>query len=470
MEIAQQLVSLHPFRRRPFASISDSLGHDNDRVKRQRFAPECEPWNREAFVRRAKSFSLLHWGTKPVELCPLECARYGWLCIGRDLMSCECCTAVICVNLSNRNGNEYNYLTRHYKSQLTHGHEQGCNWRGNPCSQTFVNLAEDPVGIRSEFLDRYKTWVGRIECLETEVFTYPALHRPVRQLLKKRWSEHEDASNMNPSDLVLLSACGWQLKEVDSQDYLSSNWLVACNYCNRQVNLKFYDLDATSNPSAANTSSPEPLTDSELRTQELDEQTDNFPQLGHLFPTEELREPFAGPDSNEIVEEGMFGWGLLTPPSKTKTIRSKRSRSMVDVEDSRAGKRLKWWCDPYPSDIPARWPGSCRKRRRESPPPSILALDDEPGSKKLKQELEVKSDPGAEVSRRAQKRKFPQHSHESDKTRSKRHCSSMSLNTFNVLKEHAYFCPYVVEKSDGPGWVRVLRVLPRDALYYQLGH
>jgi len=467
MEIAQPVVSLHAFRRRPFASLSDSLGHKKESIharKRQRFTPKCEPLNRAAFFRRAKTFSLLNWGTKPVELSPLECARSGWVCMGRDIMSCESCTAFLCVKLSNRIGSELKNLIRHFTSQLTDGHEQGCAWLGNPCPPTFVKLHEHPVVLRTEFLDRFKTWVGRIECLETGVYTHPVLHPPVRELLKKRWREHEDASNMSPSDIILLSACGWQLKELDSRDYLSSTWMIACNYCNRQVNLTSFDLDDTNSPSSTKTASPEPQPESDPRSQEH-EQADNFPPQGYLFPTEELREPFAGPDNNEIVDDGMFGWtlhrGYHTPPSKMKTIRSKRSRGMVDVEDSRAAKRLKSWCDR----LPPRWPGTYRKRSRDSPPPSVKALEDRPGSKKPRMELNMKAK--SESSSRALKRKFSQNiSPETDETRIKRH----RLNTFDLLKAHSYFCPYVVLKRDGPGWMRVLRVLPRDALYYTMGH
>jgi len=465
MEIAQPVVSLHPFRRRPFTSLADSLGHKKESVharKRQRFTPKCEPWNRAAFFRRAKTFSLLNWGTKPVELSPLECARAGWVCMGRDIMSCESCTAFLCVNLSNRSGSELKNLIRHHTSQLTDGHKQGCAWLGNPCPPTFVKLAEHPIVLRTEFQDRYKTWAGRIECLETGVYTYPVLHPPVKQLLKQQWRQHEDASNMSPSDIILLSACGWQLKELDSRDYLSSTWMISCNYCNRQVSLSSFDLDDTNNPSAPKTSSPEPQPESDPRSQDQDEQTENSPSQRYLFPTEELREPFAGPDNNDIVDDGLFGWGLQrgyhTPRSKMKTIRSKRNRAMVEVEDSREGKRLKSWRD----EMSSRWPGTYRKRNRESTPPS--GLEDRTGSKKQRVDnMKTNSDQSC----RALKRKFSEDiSPETDEANIKRH----RLNTFDLLKEHSYFCPFVVQKRDGLGWMRILRVLPRDALYYQMGH
>jgi len=46
---------------------------------------------------------------------------------------------------------------------------------------------------------------------------------------------------------------------------------------------------------------------------------------------------------------------------------------------------------------------------------------------------------------------------------SKRFCRAL---TFHPLKEHAYSCPYVLEKQGEFGWMRMLRALPTDPLFY----
>lgn len=70
-------------------------------LQRQRFIGiMAQPWNREQLVQRAATFRVSWWFAKPVALSPLQCARFGWINCGPDLLRCECCEQRLCFQIN----------------------------------------------------------------------------------------------------------------------------------------------------------------------------------------------------------------------------------------------------------------------------------------------------------------------------------------------------------------------------------
>ena len=59
----------------------------------------CEPWNSRAYYKRLQTFDITRWFAKPANISARECARHGWICTGPDMITCECCGAVLCFKI-----------------------------------------------------------------------------------------------------------------------------------------------------------------------------------------------------------------------------------------------------------------------------------------------------------------------------------------------------------------------------------
>lgn len=53
------------------------------------FASEASWYESNFLDYEIETFSIKTWFGKPEELSPLECARYGWINNGKDLLKCE---------------------------------------------------------------------------------------------------------------------------------------------------------------------------------------------------------------------------------------------------------------------------------------------------------------------------------------------------------------------------------------------
>jgi len=508
MEIVES-ISCRPIRRLSDLSDSSTNHGDPEIRKRQKTAPKFEPWNQVSFFRRAKTFSRLNWFSMPVELSPLQCARYGWQCVGRNLMSCECCSANLCINFSDSNLIDVKALTRHYTSQLAKAHQQECVWRDNGCPQSFVSLPDDPVMLRGVFRENFTTWVSRNKFIETGVYTYPILHPATRCLLLKCWRKDEDSSNMTPSDLILLAACGWQLRKFDplkESDGPSGIWVMECSYCVRQVSLKSLDVTTTRKTSITQSS-----------WQEETKETENpsvFYPTNNLFPTDELREPmlFGRPDNAGIMGWGLHEWSSRLEQTQFPRRGLKRPRSVPDISEhvSPVRNTRQVLASPLnPSDISRKRPreilaeeGAALVFQKRSPQKKLKRTvgmtdqDDEKLPSRPKRPLPIEGDYPENRSPSAKKLRTlsPPKKREDvlPGQAKKRHlpddCNNISMDgnqsveSFNInrnkrfrlasafhpLEEHTYSCPYVLKKRGKAGWTRVIRALPADPLYYEV--
>lgn len=65
--------------------------------------PKYAPWDREAFLKRLKSFSnLTDWTPKPARVNEVEWAKRGWVCQKKERVRCCLCNVEILVKLNQK--------------------------------------------------------------------------------------------------------------------------------------------------------------------------------------------------------------------------------------------------------------------------------------------------------------------------------------------------------------------------------
>lgn len=65
--------------------------------------PRYAPWDREAFLKRLKSFSsLTDWTPKPTRVNEVEWAKRGWVCQKKERVRCCLCNVEILVKLNKK--------------------------------------------------------------------------------------------------------------------------------------------------------------------------------------------------------------------------------------------------------------------------------------------------------------------------------------------------------------------------------
>ncbi|XP_069939903.1 zinc finger C3HC-type protein 1-like isoform X2 [Cherax quadricarinatus] len=104
---------------------------NEDKTSPDSITPRTQPRNYEAFCSRVDSFRPGLWNV--FEVSPLECARWGWHIIEKDILQCITCQEVVCAalpNLVDRDAHE-KFLTL-LKDCLVNSHKTACGWRHNP--------------------------------------------------------------------------------------------------------------------------------------------------------------------------------------------------------------------------------------------------------------------------------------------------------------------------------------------------
>lgn len=123
--------------------------------------PKYAPWDREAFLKRLKSFSnLTDWTPKPARVNEVEWAKRGWVCQKSERVRCCLCNVEILVKLNRKEveGTEQpvyvaeriggsksssleedadsvveEALVDKYVELIVESHDEGCLWRKRGC-------------------------------------------------------------------------------------------------------------------------------------------------------------------------------------------------------------------------------------------------------------------------------------------------------------------------------------------------
>ncbi|KAH8816169.1 C3HC zinc finger-like-domain-containing protein [Xylogone sp. PMI_703] len=114
--------------------------------------PKYAPWDREAFLKRLKTFaSLTDWTPKPARVDEVQWAKRGWVCKGKERVRCSLCNVEILVKLNRRevDGKEEpvyipenieEALVSKYEELIVASHNEDCLWRKRGCDDLIFKL------------------------------------------------------------------------------------------------------------------------------------------------------------------------------------------------------------------------------------------------------------------------------------------------------------------------------------------
>lgn len=144
--------------------------------------PKYAPWDREAFLKRLKSFSnLTDWTPKPARVNEVEWAKRGWVCQKLERVRCCLCNVEILVKLNRKDvegkeqpvyiaekigGSQSSSLVEDadssveealvdkYVDLIVSSHDEGCLWRKRGCDgksklAAYLYNTNSPVQTRS---------------------------------------------------------------------------------------------------------------------------------------------------------------------------------------------------------------------------------------------------------------------------------------------------------------------------------
>uniref|UniRef100_A0A4W2H4K0 Nuclear-interacting partner of ALK-like n=1 Tax=Bos indicus x Bos taurus TaxID=30522 RepID=A0A4W2H4K0_BOBOX len=218
--------------------------------------PPLESTSKEAFF------------SKPSELSPLVCAKYGWVTVECDMLKCSSCQAFLCATLQPAfDFDRYKERCAELKKALCTAHEKFCFWPDSPSPDRFGMLPlDEPTVLVSEFLDRFQSLCHldlqlpslRPEDLKTMCLTEDKISLLLHLLedeLDHRTDERKTATKLGSDIQVhvtacILSVCGWACSSLLEPMQLS---LITCSQCMRKVGLwgfqqiesSMTDLDAS---------------------------------------------------------------------------------------------------------------------------------------------------------------------------------------------------------------------------------
>lgn len=103
---------------------------------------KCQPWSRQGFFERLRSFSSATWFNKPASISPSECARHGWKNEGIDSLLCESCKQRLAMTIHHSlNEDSRRTVVLKFRAQMvTEGHGELCPWRDNPVPVSLTQL------------------------------------------------------------------------------------------------------------------------------------------------------------------------------------------------------------------------------------------------------------------------------------------------------------------------------------------
>lgn len=202
--------------------------------------PPCRR-EHEDYKTRIRSFideygSQSQWSCKPPELSPSVCARFGWKCVGEDMLCCISCKSHLDCQLSNRLGHKlYKECTEKLVSSLKDAHKSCCPWKTAPCPESYAVM--EPV-MRLEALDQLRE---RLRTLIPILSSLPLLS--TEQIQKQLGSEAiakicklaDEEQTTESERAVLLALTGW--KTANPTEKLKQ---LSCDFCCRKVGTWLY--------------------------------------------------------------------------------------------------------------------------------------------------------------------------------------------------------------------------------------
>ena len=183
-----------------------------------------DPFSYSDFLERLSTFSsALHWFGMPKSLSPLQCARFGWINVDRNMLQCCHCREYLfaggggggglsaAVVGGETSGEEEEGLVKRVQKD---GHAALCVWNECPSPEEFCTTV------------RVDGWEERLaslsEFVQQGVALDPAFVRHIR--------EQEGGAAILVSGLVALACCGWE-----AQKRAGEECCLSCRLCNSVI-------------------------------------------------------------------------------------------------------------------------------------------------------------------------------------------------------------------------------------------
>eukprot|EP00794_Sanderia_malayensis_P006100 gene6100-6804_t len=203
----------------------------------------CNPTSRPMFLDRIKTFSSVTWVAKPLELSPMQCARYGWINDENDHLQCTTCNATVFAAFPDQWDSEtYKEMCSHLQSKLITGHDKLCPWPENCCPISFMNL---PYQSREQWTSFLMNSFSGLLMLGKEM---PLLNEDaledmglaergvIQELLEiVHHQTTTDEENLFARTAVALAICGWK-----TCDRAKDNVTILCESCGKECGLWNY--------------------------------------------------------------------------------------------------------------------------------------------------------------------------------------------------------------------------------------
>ncbi|KAJ8047005.1 NIPA-like protein [Holothuria leucospilota] len=239
---------------------SDGDNSDTDKCDSQSSKPSVTvtPLNKENFLQRVDTYSTSTWFAKPLELSPLQCARYGWQNIDVDTLCCVSCKEVLYVSLPQPwQKEEYSSACDKVREQLQSAHGKICPWSGSPSPDSFVTISmanhKDQIFQYQQRVTQLVGFFTSLPCVEFSVLKdQPVESSVVLKCLTDFSKGRLDTTREQITDdewniVVMMALFGWQKKHSHSLP------IVMCECCRKQAGLWNYASRETNLETVENT-------------------------------------------------------------------------------------------------------------------------------------------------------------------------------------------------------------------------
>lgn len=176
------------------------------------------------------------WSCKPPELSPSVCARFGWKCVGEDMLCCISCKSHLDCQLSINLGNKlYKECAQKLVLSLKEAHKSCCPWKTAPCPESYAVM--EPV-MRHEALDQLRERLGTLvpilsslPLLSTEHIQKQLGSEAIAKICKLAGEEQTKQSER----AIFLALTGW--RTANPNEKLKQ---LNCEFCCRKVGTWLY--------------------------------------------------------------------------------------------------------------------------------------------------------------------------------------------------------------------------------------
>jgi len=217
-----------------------------------------EPQNKELYMKRVYTYKPIQWFGKPLECSEFVCSRWGWACVGVNILKCTNCKQVVSFKGNKNVALAYKISIARFRELLQTGHSHECFWKTNPSPESFMYLYNNKIVMEEACTTNLRSF--NITDGVTNTYKLPVIVQECREQILKEFPE-ERATEV--TDAMLLSACGWRLYDSRRQSpiqplnynnsinnscqnnnyiFNSDHFRLHCVYCNRSLPLKQYRL------------------------------------------------------------------------------------------------------------------------------------------------------------------------------------------------------------------------------------